>query len=138
MATMIGAATLPARGPEDLTAADVLEVQCRQTVSPGCTPVFKVGPSFWASIKNDKGEPFQPPKSCLSCRKHARTNSSSMVTSMLTDMTPEPDGHTPAATTSDNYHSAMITECAQADYRDDDDYMAQFYDSYDLSMSDAM
>jgi hypothetical protein len=138
MATMLGAATLPARGPEDLTAADVLEVQCRQTVSPGCTPVFKVSPSFWASIKNDKGEPFQPPKSCLSCRKHARANSSSMVTSMLTDMTPEPDGHTPVAPTSDNYHSAMITDCAQADYHADDDYMAQFYEGYDMSMSDMM
>ena len=86
MATIVGPGTLPARKLEDLSAADVVEVQCRQTVSPECETAFKASPSFWASFTNAKGELFQTPKSCLPCRKHARSNTSSMVTSMLTDI----------------------------------------------------
>ena len=133
MATMTGPGNLPARKIEDLSAADVVDIQCRTTLSPECETHFKASPSYWSSIKNNQGEPFQTPKSCLPCRKHARLNNSSMITCMPTDISPAPD-----ESAADWYSAAMAVGCAEnADTTDDadDDYLVDFYADYDLNMS---
>ena len=69
-----------ARPKEDLSAPDVVEISCK-SMFPGCETTFKASPSFWNAIKNDKGESFPVPKSCATCRRYAKVNASSMVTS---------------------------------------------------------
>ena len=79
MATEIGPGS--ARPKEDLSASDVVDISCRSQIAPNCETNFKASPSFWNAIKNDKGESFEIPKSCTTCRRFAKVNSSSMVTS---------------------------------------------------------
>ena len=85
MATMIGPGA--ARSKENLSAPDVVEISCKNQVAPDCETNFKASPSYWSEIKNDKGEQFEVPKSCAACRKFARSNQSSMVTSIPDDTT---------------------------------------------------
>ena len=60
-----------ARPKEDLSASDVVEISCRSQIAPNCETNFKASPSFWNAIKNDKGESFEVPKSCTTCRRFA-------------------------------------------------------------------
>ena len=142
MATATGPGSVPVRKPEDLSAPDVVEIACRTMLSPECETNFKASPSYWAAIINSKGEPFQTPKSCVPCRRHARQqNASSMVTSMPTDVPSGPVSMESPEYTANWWSAAMVAGCAEnADTADvglyDDNYLANMYDDYDLSMSD--
>ena len=143
MATEIGPGS--ARPKEDLSAPDVVDISCRSQIAPNCETNFKASPSFWNAIKNDKGESFEIPKSCTTCRRFAKVNSSSMVTSF-----PEADAAdlnadwwipTPDADDSSLVVAAIevgiCDSAADFDYGADDDYINDLFEGHDMSMSDA-
>ena len=121
-------------------------------LSPECETNFRASPSYWAAIINSKGEPFQTPKSCVPCRKHARQqNISSMVTSMPADVPPDPVSMESPESTANWWSAAMVAGCTEnaddyfltenaenaADIGFCDDYfLANLYDDYDLTMSE--
>jgi hypothetical protein len=47
MATMTSPGNLPARKIEDLSTADVVDIQCHTTLSPECETHFKANPLHW-------------------------------------------------------------------------------------------
>ena len=138
MATVIGPGT--ARPTEDPSAPDVVDIACKNQVTPDCATNFKVSPPHRNAIKNTEGEPFAVPKSCSACRKFTRLNpSSSMVTSIPETKTAELTANWWIPNPDENNLSlvAAAEELGLADNdQHENDGAADDYFGYDLCMFD--
>ena len=124
-------AALPAAQPigfDDVEAPDAVLVSCRGNLAPDCEKNFKTQPSYWESIKDEDGKPFSVPKTCPTCRKFRNaTNAPRGPRSQVPQL---PEKNTSLTVGIDPF--AMSTSVPHENDGADD-----FYNAYDLSMSDA-
>ena len=120
MATMSSA-----RPAEDLTAPNVVEIQCEAMPAPDCKAHFiKANPAYRSVIIGLDGTPFTTPKSYSACRKFKK------VASMITEVVEENFPMVVAA------KELGIVDIADSEQHDNDG-AADDYFTYDLRMSDA-